>query len=49
MICDILYKILIGEKPLLVTLNKVNEFSRDCDLTKYFAVFGPENVMPFSI
>ena len=36
-------KTFIGAKPLRVRLDKVDEFSRVYDGTRYFLLFGPEN------
>ena len=40
LIYDVLYKTLIGEKPLHITFNKVNGFIRDNNGTKYLKLFG---------
>ena len=40
--CNILYKTLIGAKPLGTRLNKVNWFIRIYDGTRYFVLFGGE-------
>ena len=40
LIYDILCKFLIGAKPLRIMFDKVNEFIRDYDRTKYFVLFG---------
>ena len=42
MIYDVLYKTLIGAKPLRIMFNKVDGFIRDYDGTKYLVLFGPE-------
>ena len=40
LIYEVLYKTLIGEKPLHITFNKVNGFIRDNNGTKYLKLFG---------
>ena len=42
MIYDISYKTLIGSKPLCIRFNKMDEFVRIYDGTRYLALFGPE-------
>ena len=39
---DVLYKTLIGAKPLCIIFDKVNEFIRDFDRMKYLVLFSPE-------
>ena len=39
---DILYKTLIGAKPLRIRFDKVNEFIRVHDETRYLVLFDPE-------
>ena len=41
-IYDVLYKTLIGAKPLRVMFDKVDGIVRDYNGTKYLALFGPE-------
>ena len=41
-IYDILYKILIGGKPLRSIFDKVDGFIKEYDGTKYFMLFCPE-------
>ena len=40
LIYGVLYKILIGAKPLRIICNKVDRFLRDYDGTKYLVLFG---------
>ena len=40
MIYDILYKTLIGPKPFRIRFNKIDEFIRIYDGTKYLILFG---------
>ena len=42
LINDILYKALIGAKPLRIMFDKVNGFIRGYDGTKYLVLFVPE-------
>ena len=39
---DVLYKTLIGAKPLCIIFDKVNEFIRDFDRMKYLVLVSPE-------
>ena len=39
---DVLYKTLIGAKPLCIIFDKVNEFIRDFDRMKYLVLVTPE-------
>ena len=39
---DVLYKTLIGAKPLRIIVDKVNGFIRDFDRMKYLVLFSPE-------
>ena len=41
-IYDVLYKTLIGAKPLRIMFDKVDAFVRDYNGTKYLVLFGPE-------
>ena len=41
-IYNVLYKALIGAKPLRIRFDKVDEFIRVYDRTRYLALFGPE-------
>ena len=41
-IYSVLYKALIGAKPLRIRFDKVDEFIRVYDRTRYLALFGPE-------
>ena len=41
-IYDVLYKTLIGAKPLRVMFDKVDGIVRDYNGTKYLVLFGPE-------
>ena len=45
----ILYKTLIGAKPLRIRFDKVVGFIRAYDRARYSALFGPKNMMPFTI
>ena len=40
---DVLYKTLIGSKPLQIRFNKIDVFIRIYDGTRYLVLFGPEN------
>ena len=42
LIYDILYKTLLGGKPLRIMFEKVNGFIRDYDGTKYLVLFDSE-------
>ena len=48
MVYGILYKTLIGVKPLRIRLNKVNRLIAVYDGTRYLVLFGPKNMMPFT-
>ena len=48
MVYGILYKTLIGVKPLRIRLNKVNRLITVYDGTRYLVLFGPKNMMPFT-
>ena len=45
----ILYKTLIGAKPSRIRFDKVVGFIRAYDGARYSALFGPKNMMPFTI
>ena len=42
LVYDVLYKNLIGAKPLRIRFDKVNGFIRIYDETRYLVLFGPE-------
>ena len=45
---DISYKTLIGPKPLYIRFDKIYEFTRIYDGTRYLTLFGSENIKPFT-
>ena len=50
LINDILYRTLIGAKPLRIRLDKIDGFIRVYNGTKYLVLFCPEkNIMYFTI
>ena len=49
MIYDVLYKTLIGAKPLSIRFDKAHGFIRIYDGTKYLVLLGPEKLMLFTI
>ena len=42
MVYDVLYKTLIGYKPLTLTFDKIDGFIRDYDGTRYLTLFSSE-------
>ena len=42
LVYNISYKTSIGSKPLRIRFDKVNEFFRISDVTRYLILFGPE-------
>ena len=43
LVYDILYKTLIGPKPLQIRFGKIDGFIGICDRTRYLTLFGPES------
>lgn len=49
LIYGVLYKIFIGAKRLRIMFSKVDELIRHYSGNKYLALFGSENIVPFSV
>ena len=49
LIYDILYKILVGPKPLHIRFDKADGFIRISGGTRYLALLGSKNMMLFTI
>ena len=49
LIYNISYRTLIGPTPLLIRFDKIDEFIRVYNGTRYLISFGLDNMMPFAI